>query len=67
MQSKDLNNINNKISIITDAAKLDARLSFLEKNFLKMQNKRGQIDPRWVIILIIIILLFLYLRSKGIL
>ena len=61
---KGLNNINNKINMMMDAAKLDARLSFLEKGLLKMK-KKGQIDPRWIIIIIIIILIILYLKSKG--
>lgn len=62
---KGLNNINDKINNITDTAKLDVRLSFLEKRLLNMKNKKAQIDPRWIILLIIIILLILYLRSKG--
>jgi len=28
--------------------------------------KKGQIDPTWIILIIIIILFILYLRSKGI-
>jgi len=62
---KDLNKIKDNIDMILNTAKLDARLSFLEKRFLKVKNKKGQIDPRWILILIIIILLMLYLKSKG--
>lgn len=62
---KDLNNIKNVINLITDTAKLSSKIDFLEKEVIKMKNKRGQIDPRWIIILIIIILLILYLKSKG--
>jgi len=32
----------------------------------KTKNKKGQIDPRWIAIAIIIILFILYLRTKGI-
>ena len=63
---KDLNNLKDDFNMIRDVSKLEARTSFLENILFKMKNKRGQIDPRWVIILIILILLFFYLRSKGI-
>jgi len=61
---KDLNKIKDNINMIMDNAKLGARLSFLES---KMKNKKGQfvIDPRWILIGIIILLVILYLRSKG--
>jgi len=61
---KDLNKIKDNLDMIMNYAKLEARLSFLEN---KMKNKKGQfiIDPRWILIGIIILLLILYLRSKG--
>ena len=61
---KDLNKIKENIDMIMDNAKLKARLSFLEN---KMKNKKAQfvIDPRWILIGIIILLVILYLRSKG--
>ena len=59
---KDLNRLKDNINMIEGNAKLDARLSFLES---KMKNKRGQIDPRIVILAIIVFLLVLYARTKG--
>ncbi len=61
---KDLNKIKGNLNMIMDNAELKARLSFLEN---KMKNKKGQfvIDPRWILIGIIILLVILYLRSKG--
>ena len=57
---KDLNNLKDNVDMIMNVAKLGARVSNLEEKLPKMKNKRGQIDPRGVIILIIF-----YLRSKG--
>lgn len=62
---KDLNNLKGMINIIIDTARLTSKVDFLEREVIKMKNKRGQIDPRWIILLIIIILLLLYLKSKG--
>ena len=62
---KDLNIVKDKLNFMSNMAKLDKRISIIE-NTLKTKNKRGQIDPRWVLIIIILILLYLYLRSKGI-
>jgi len=62
---KDLNILKDKLNFKEDVAKLDTRISVIEQIF-RMKNKRGQIDPRWIVIIIILILLFLYLRSKGI-
>jgi len=63
---EDLNKLKDNINIIKDTAKLDVRLSFLEGKLLKMKNKKGQIDPRWIILIIIIILTILYLKTKGV-
>ncbi len=63
---KDLNKINDNVSNMKEVAKLSAKVSFLEKILVnKMKNKKSQIDPRWVILLIIILLLILYARSQG--
>lgn len=61
---KDLNKIKENIDMIMDNVRLKARLFFLEN---KMKNKKAQfvIDPRWILIGIIILLVILYLRSKS--
>ena len=61
---KDLNNIRERLDLKEEISDLSARVSLIEKS--RMNNKKGQIDPRWIIIIIIIILLILFLRSKGI-
>jgi len=61
---KDLNIVKGKLNFKEDVAKLNTRLSII-KALLKMKNKRGQIDPRWILIVIILILLYLFLKSKG--
>ena len=43
---KDLNNFKDNIDYIKEVVRLNARVSFLEENLLKMKkNKKGQIDP----------------------
>jgi hypothetical protein len=62
---KDLNIVQDKLNFKSDVSKLDTRISVLEQLLKMKNNKKGQIDPRWVVIIIILILLYLYLRSKG--
>lgn len=62
---KDLNIVKEKIDYNRQIAKLDARTSLIEK-LITMKNKKGMIDPRWVVIVIILMLLLLYLKAKGI-
>jgi len=31
-----------------------------------MMNKKGAIDPRWIIIIIILILIYLFLKQQGV-
>ena len=45
---------------------MDIRLRVLEKLFEK-KNKKGQIDARIIWIIIMLILLYLFLKSMGIL
>ncbi|MBS3140629.1 hypothetical protein J4405_00620 [Candidatus Woesearchaeota archaeon] len=61
---KDLNIIKDKLNFKSDVAKLDTRISVIEE-LIKMKNRKGQIDPRWIVLILIIILFLLYLRSKG--
>ena len=43
---KDLNNFKDNIDYIKEVVRLNARVSFLEENLLKMKkNKKEQIDP----------------------
>lgn len=66
---KDLNSIKEKLDIYRSISKIEAKVSLLQENSLKMgnrlRNKKGQIDPRLVLIVIIIIFLYLFLKSKG--
>lgn len=62
---KDLNIIKDKLNFKKEVYDLNTRILVIE-NMLKMKNKRGQIDPRWILIIIIIILFYLYMKSKGI-
>lgn len=62
---KDLNIIKDKLNFKKEVYDLNTRILVIE-NMLKMKNKRGQIDPRWILIIIIIILFYLYIKSKGI-
>ena len=61
---KDLNIIKDKLNFKKDVSDLNAKILVIE-NMLKMKNKRGQIDPRWILIIIILILFYLYIKSKG--
>ena len=45
---------------------MDVRVKVLEK-LIESKNKRGQIDPRIIWIIIMLILLYLFLKSIGIL
>ncbi len=53
-----INKLKDNINTMNKIHKLDKRLSLLEK-------KKGQINPQWVIIIILLILLYLFLRSAG--
>jgi len=63
---KDLNKIKGTLDIITDTVKLNLRLDSLERKMESKRNKKAQIDPRIIILIIILFLLVLYLRVKGI-
>lgn len=62
---KDLNIVEDKLNFKSDVENLNIRLSVME-NLFNPKNKKGQIDPRWVIIIMILVVFFLYLRVKGI-
>jgi len=64
---KDLNNVKERLDIREEMYNLSSRVSTIEQLHKMMRNKKGQIDPRWVLIVIIIILFILFLRVKGIL
>lgn len=61
--SKKIEEIGKTLDYKEHFHQLDKRVSALEMNM----KKRGQIDPRIVIFIILLILLFLYLRNRGIL
>ncbi len=61
---KDLNIIKDKLNFKKDMSDLNTKILVIE-NMLKIRNKRGQIDPRWILIVIIIFLFYLYIKSKG--
>ncbi|MBS3151198.1 hypothetical protein J4443_02345 [Candidatus Woesearchaeota archaeon] len=63
MLQKDLNSFKDTINIIRDISDLKSRMSNLEKMKL---NKKGIIDPRIVVIVLIIILIYLFLREQGV-
>ena len=60
---KDLNNLKDKFELRGEISDLKSKMNLLEKI---TKNKKAQIiDPRWIIIGLIILLVLLYLRSKG--
>ncbi len=60
---EDLNSLKERLNLKEQISDLTARISFMERT--KMGNKKGQIDPRWYLILVMIILLILYMKEKG--
>ena len=63
---KDLNNLEGRLDLSKDIAELKSRMSLFEKMQGKKIGKKGALDPRWIIILIILILLYLFLRQLGV-
>lgn len=63
---KDLNKLEGKLDLYKDIAELKSRMSLFEKMLGKKIDKKGAIDPRWIIIIIILILLYLFLRQLGV-
>ncbi|MBI2139962.1 hypothetical protein HYU14_03490 [Candidatus Woesearchaeota archaeon] len=61
--SKRIEEIGKTLDYKEQFHQFDKRVSALEMHM----KKRGQIDPRTVIFIILLILLFLYLRNRGIL
>lgn len=58
---KDLNNLKDSLRLREEISDIKAKM-----NLLIPKTKKGQIDPRWIVIFIIIIWMFFYLRSKGV-
>jgi chromosome segregation ATPase len=68
---KDLYSLRQEINKVKEVAEVKARLTWLEKILHKKVvkkkiGKKGQIDPRWIIIAIILILLYLFLKRQGV-
>ena len=63
---KELEEIKKDLNFKELFNKMDIRLSVIEE-LMKNQKrgKRGQVDPRWIAIIILIILLILFLRQVG--
>ena len=59
---ENLNDMKNELVLTKKMENIDARLSVIEKH----DNRKGQVDPRWVLIIIILIILYMYLRSIGV-
>ena len=58
---KDLNKLKETININKDISELKSQIFLLKEMITK--NKKGQIDPRWIIIIILIILTILFLMQ----
>ena len=65
---KALNNITRQLDLNLEIAKLNAKITSIIEELNKMKGKkRGQVvDPRMVVAVIILILLYFYLKSKGV-
>jgi Mn2+/Fe2+ NRAMP family transporter len=61
---KNLNTLEDKLNYNKALERLNIRLSTME-NLFKMKNKRGTIDPRWVILIVMIILFYFFLKAHG--
>jgi len=62
--AESINKIREEIETNKRLSELDKRVSILEK--IK-GNKRGSIDPKWILLIILLLLFYLYLRSIGLL
>ena len=63
--NKGLNSIKETLHVRKDIDKLQVRMIGLEQ-MLGIQGKKGVVvNPQWVMIIIMIILLIVYMRSKG--
>ena len=58
---KDLNKLKETININKDISELKSQIFLLKEMITK--NKKGQIDPRWILIIILIILTILFLMQ----
>lgn len=66
--TKNIQELNEKMSTEKHFNEVEKRLSILE--ILLKKNKKGRgfsLDPKWIFLIILLILFYLYLRSLGIL
>jgi len=59
---KELKELNDRLNFHSEIARLKARVEHMEN---ESRKRKGAIDPRIVILIILVILLFLYLRTIG--
>tara|TARA_Y100000310_G_scaffold317846_1_gene371197 strand:- start:17381 stop:17782 length:402 start_codon:yes stop_codon:yes gene_type:complete len=59
---KTLSTLINRLDLKKDIDILNVRVSILEK----MKDKKGQIDPQIVLLIIIVVVFIIFLRAKGI-
>ena len=60
--NKRINELERSLKYKDDFYQLEKRLSLVEMRM----GKKGQVDPKWVFLTIIILLLILYLKSQGV-
>ncbi len=58
--SERIKDMENRINYMEKVHDLDKRLAILEKH-----GKKGQIDPKTLVLFLLLVLLILYLRSTG--
>ena len=63
---RDVNEIKKSLNYHNLFNEMDVRVKVIERLFDKI-NKKGQIDPRIIFIIIMLILLYLFLKSIGVL
>lgn len=56
-----LNRIEQRIDYMQEIHRLDKRVSLLEEG----KAKKGQVDPKIIMLIVLLFLLYLYLRSIG--
>ena len=70
--TKEINKIKRKLKTKEEINMVNQRLSKLEgwkeviENIALRRSKKGQIDPRIILFIIFLIILFMFLRSQGI-
>ncbi|MBL7170310.1 MAG: hypothetical protein ISS48_04780 [Candidatus Aenigmarchaeota archaeon] len=70
--TKEINNIKKKLEIKEEINMTNQRISKLEgwkeaiENIAMRRKNKGQIDPRIILFIILLIIIFMFLRSQGI-